>query len=133
VPITPKTRDNIIYLAVGISIAALVVVQDFYAESHNGRVIVNLSRFAVRAAGSTLLVGYFVAREVRGVSATLAEMVLCVVVAGLLQLAISFTFHQSVGQLSSLPYVSWMTLQTFLIVKLMTRAIFYFKSRSNGA
>ena len=30
----PETRDNVIYLAVGISIAALVTADFFYADSH---------------------------------------------------------------------------------------------------
>ena len=38
----PKSRDNLIYLAVGLSIAGFVVARFFYAESH-GNVIGKLS------------------------------------------------------------------------------------------
>lgn len=129
----PKTRDNLIYLAVGVSIAALVVAQDFYAEGHHGRVIVDLSRFAVRAAGSTLIVGYYVGLAVRNMNATLAKVILCVVVAGALQLAISFGFRQYVGQLPTMFYVGLAALEMFLVVELTTWAVSHFRARSGGA
>jgi hypothetical protein len=128
----PKTRDNLIYLAVGLSIAAFVAEQVFYSESH-GRAIANLSSFAFRAATSTLMVGYFVGRAVRNLNATLAEVVLCVVVAGVMQLAISFGFHQYVGQLSGMSYVGLVALETFFIVNLATWTVSHFRARPGGA
>ena len=115
----PKTRDNLIYLAVGLGIAALGVADFFYADSH-GREPWLPSSFAFRIVGSTIIVGYFVGREVRKVSAKLAEVVLCVVVAEVLQLAISFGFRQYVDRLSGMSYVGLATLGTVFIVKLAT-------------
>lgn len=124
----PKTRDNLIYLAVGLSIAAFAVEYDFYAESH-GRGIVHLSTFAVRAVTSTLIVGYFVARAIGNAGATLAEVILCVVVAGVLQLAISLGFRQYLGQLSSMSYVGLASLETVFVVNLATWAASHFRAR----
>ena len=126
---TPRTQDNVIYLTVGVSIAVLLVAQDFYAESHHGRVIIDLSTFAVRAATSTLLVGYFVGREVRHAGATVVEVVLCVAGAGLLQLAISFGLRQYVGRLSSMSYVGLAALETLFLVNLATWAVSRRKAR----
>ncbi len=130
----PKTRDNLIYLVVGLSIAGLLAARIFYAVSHD-RVIgmFPLSKFAFRTVTSTLVVGYLVGREVRKVGATLADMVLCVVVAGALQLVISFGFHQYVGQLSSLSYVCLAALEIFFIVSLATWAVSHFRARSGNA
>jgi hypothetical protein len=122
----PKIRDNLIYLAVGLSIAGLVVALDFYADSH-GQALFKPSKFAWRAVTSMLLVGYFVARAVRRVKATLAEVVLCVLVAGLLHLAISFGFRQTVGQLSGILYAGFASLEIFLLVELITRVVLYFR------
>ena len=118
----PKTRDNIIYLAVGLGIAAFLAQQVFYAADH-GQAIAHLSGFAVRIVGSTLVVGYFVGREVRKVGATIAGVILCVVIAGVLQLALSFGFRQYVDRLSSMSYVALAALETFLIVSLATWAV----------
>lgn len=127
------TRDNLIYLAVGLSIAALLVAQSFYAESHHGRVMVDLSKFAFRAVTSTLLVGYFTGREVRKLGAKLAVVVLCAVVAGAVQLAVSFGFRQYVGQLSSISYVALAALEIFFIVNFARWTVSHFKARSDGA
>jgi hypothetical protein len=122
-----NTRDNLIYLAVGVTIAGLVVGLDFYAESH-GKPSLRLSKFTVRAVGSLLLVGYFALREARRrVNATLAEMVMCALAGGVLNLAVIFGFRQTVGQISGIQYMAFASLETFLIVELVTRVVLYFR------
>ncbi len=122
----PKTRDNLIYLAVGISIAVFVVARFFYADSH-GQVLAFPSRFAFRAVTSLLLVGYFVAREVRKVNATFAQVVICVLAAVPLHLAVSFGFRQIVGQLPGILYAGFAAIEIFLIVELLTWVVRHFR------
>jgi hypothetical protein len=57
----PKTRDNLIYLAVGLSIAALVTANAFYADSR-GREMWWPSRFTFRAVTTPSLLAYFVVK-----------------------------------------------------------------------
>jgi hypothetical protein len=126
----PRTRDNLIYLAVGVSIAGLAVGLDFYAESH-GKALFRLPTFTFRAVTSTLLMGYFVAREARRrVNATLNEVVMCVLVGGLLSLAVNLGFRQTIGQLSGILYAGLAAFEIFLIVELTTRVTLYFRSVS---
>jgi hypothetical protein len=122
----PKTRDNLIYLVIALSIAGVLVGSFFYADSH-GQVLVFPSRFAFRVVTSLLLVGYFIAREARKMKATFAEIVGCLLVAGLLNLAISFGFRQTVGQLPGILYAGLAGLETFLIVELISRVVLHSK------
>jgi hypothetical protein len=127
----PKTRDNLIYLAIGLSIAGVVVGLFFYADSH-GETLVFPSRFAVRLVTTMVLVGYFVAREARRVTSTLAGIAVCVLVAGLLHLVISFGFRQVVGQLPGIPYAGFASIETFLIAELITRVVLYFRRTAHS-
>jgi hypothetical protein len=52
-PMKSGTRDNLIYLGVGLGVAALVVADFFYADSH-GQEMWMPSRFALRAVYTTL-------------------------------------------------------------------------------
>jgi hypothetical protein len=126
----PSTRDNLIYLAVGLSAALLVAGQVFYSESHHHQIMVKFSALAFRAVFSMFVVGYFVGRETRKVGATLSQVILCVLVAGALQLAIIYTVRQYVRQLPGLSFVGLVTLETFLVVNLATRALIYLKGGS---
>jgi hypothetical protein len=122
----PKTRDNLIYLAVGLSIAGFVVARFLYAESH-GNVIGKLSTFAFRVVTTLLLLAYFVAREVHKMKTTLSEVIICVLVAGLLSLLISFGFRLAVGQLSGILYTGFASLEILLIIKLITWVVSHFR------
>ena len=124
----PKTRDNLIYLAVGLSIVAFVAEQVFYSESH-GRAVAKLSTFAFRAAGSMLVAGYFVGRAVRNLHVAPYRVILCVIAVSVLQLAMSFGFQQYIGQLSSMSYVTVAAIETFLLVKVTTWVVLRSHSR----
>jgi hypothetical protein len=126
-----KTRDNLIYLVVGLSVAGVLVGLILHADNH-GQILVFPSRFAFRAVTSTLLVGYFVARAARRASATLAEVIVCVLAAGLLHLAITFGFRQIVGQLPGLLYAGIAAIETFLIVELTTWVGPYFRRMAHS-
>ncbi len=116
-------------MAVGVGAATLVAAETFYSLSH-GHTILELSRFTFRVATSTLLVGYFVARETRKVNATYLQAVMCVLAAGLFQLAISFGFRQTVGQVGGILYASGAAIEIFFIVELMTRFVMYFRRKA---
>jgi hypothetical protein len=91
-------------------------------------VLIRYFSFSVRAVGSLLLVGYVALREARRrVNATLAEMVMCALAGGVLNLAVIFGFRQTVGQISGIQYMAFASLETFLIVELVTRVVLYFR------
>lgn len=71
--VKPSTRDNLIYSAVGLSIAALLAADAFYADSH-GRKMWMPSRFTFRLVYTRALLGYFVARETRKVKAAVVQV-----------------------------------------------------------
>jgi hypothetical protein len=122
-----RTRDNLIYLAVGVGLAALVTADVFYARSHD-REIWMPSSFALRLSYSTPLIGYFVARETRKVKASLVQAVACVLFACVIHLAIGFGFRQAFGQLSGINFSACAVLETFILVQLSVQMVQYLKS-----
>ncbi len=123
----PGMRDNLIYLAVGLGIAALVVADFFYADSH-GQKMWWPSRFASRAAYSTVLLAYFVARETRKVKATLAQVLAYILFASIVHLVIVFTFRQAVGDLSGISFSALAVFEMFLVFQLLMVVIRYLRS-----
>jgi hypothetical protein len=123
------TRDNLIYLAVGIGIAALVVADFFYADSH-GRAMWMPSNFAIRAVAYIAILGYFVARETRKAKATLFQVTMCVLAAGILHLGIVYAFRETISGRFSIGLWALAVLEFFLIVQLMVYTVHYLRSRS---
>jgi hypothetical protein len=123
----PRTRDNLIYLAVGLGIAALVVADFYYADSH-GRKMWMPSRYAFRLVYSTALLGYFIVRETRKVKITVVQVIACVVFASVVHLAIGFGFRQPLEQLSGIGFSACVVLELFLLVQLLVQVITYLKS-----
>ncbi len=122
-----NTRDNLIYLAVGLSIAALVVADFFYADSHNKTMWLP-SKLATRAVYTTLLLAYFVARETRKRKATLVQVVACVVFASIVHLAVVFGFRQTVGRLPGLVFSALAVWELFLVWLLTLQVARYLRS-----
>lgn len=71
----PTTRDDLIYLAVGLSIAGLVAFDFFYADSH-GREMWWPSNFWSHLVLYLLLLEYFVVRETRKAGATFNQVLI---------------------------------------------------------
>jgi hypothetical protein len=127
----PKTRDNLIYLVVALSVAGVLVGLIFY-EDYHGRILVFPSRFAVRIVTSLLLAGYFVAREARRANSSLAVVAICVLLGSLLQIAINFSFRQIAGELPGLAYAGFASIEIFLIVELIARIRSRFRRAKTG-
>ncbi len=123
----PGTRDNLIYLAVGLGIAALVVADFFYADSH-GEKMWWPSRFASRAAYTTVVLAYFIVRETRKVKATLAQVLASVLFASIVHLAIVFTFRQALGELSGISFSALAVFEMFLLFQLLMVVVRYLRS-----
>ena len=122
-----NTRDNLIYLAVGLSIVALIVVDFSYADSH-GQKMWWPSRFASRAAYTTVLLAYFVARETRKAKATLAQVLACILFGSIVHLAIVLTFRHAVGELSGLSFSALAVFEMFLVFQLLMVVVRYLRS-----
>jgi uncharacterized membrane protein len=120
----PKTKDNLIYLTVGLSIAALVTFDAFYADSR-GQQIWWPSPFAFRATYTTLLMGYFVVKRTRKIKATTSQVLACVLLASAVHLVIVFLFRQTIGQLSGMAFSALALLEIFLVVLLTVQMVRY--------
>jgi hypothetical protein len=125
---TQSFRDNLIYLTVGLGIAALVAADFFFADSR-GRIMWMPSRFAFRLASTTALLGYFVVREALKAKATVIQALTCALFASMLHLMIWFSFRRILGQLSGLTFSALAVIEFFLLVQLVVQGIQYLKSQ----
>ena len=125
--LTPKTRDNLIYLGIALIIVAMLVADFAYADNHGTKMWLP-SRFGYRATYTTILLAYFVSRETRRLKTTLPQMLACVVLASVVHLVIILNFWQSVNQLSGLSFSGLAVLEMFLIFELTTIAIRFLRS-----
>jgi FtsH-binding integral membrane protein len=123
------TRDNLIYLAVGLTVAALVAVDTFNSASHDRPMWVP-STFAFRLVAYMGLLDYFVARETRKARATLPQTVGCVLVASMMHMAIAFTFRRTFSGHSSITLWGLAILELFLVVQLMVFAVRHLRPKS---
>lgn len=124
------TRDNLIYLAIGIGIASFLVWQDFYAENHHGRGIIHISKFEFRTISSLFIVGYYLALQLRKLKATITEILGCLLVSSLLLLAVAFEFRDYMTNLPGIAYVGVVVLEAFFIFSFAKILISQFGSRS---
>ena len=121
-----RTRDNLIYVAVGLSITALVVADFIYAQSHARKMWLP-SNFVFRLVGTTALLGYFVARETRRAKATVIQAFGCTLFSVFLHLLIAFAFRQTVSQISGISFSALVGLEIFLVVQLLLQVVRYLK------
>ena len=113
-PMKLSTRDNLFYLAVGLSIATLVLADFFYADSHNQTMWLP-SRLTSRAVYTTLLLAYFVARETRKGTATLVQVLAFVLFATIVHLGVVLGFRQTVSRLPGLVFSALAVWELFLV------------------
>jgi hypothetical protein len=109
-----KTRDNLIYLAVGIGIAALVWAGFFYADAH-GRKMWVPSRFVSRSVYSTALIWYVVIRVIRQAKQTFPRVLAGVLFATILHLTIVFASRQIIEQLPGLAFAALFALEGYFV------------------
>jgi hypothetical protein len=120
----PKTKDNVVYLTVGLSIAALVTFDAFYADSR-GQQMWWPSPFAFRATYTTLLLGYFVFKQTRNMKATINQMLACALLASAVHLVIVFVFRRIIGQLSGVTFSALALIEIFLVLLLTAQSVRY--------
>jgi hypothetical protein len=126
----PATRDNIIYVGVGVIIASIIVVSSLIAEIH-GRKMWYPSRFSFHVFAYLLLLDYFIARETHGVRATLAQTVTCVLTGSALHLGIAFAFRTIYGGHLTLWLFGLALVEFFAIVQLMVQAVVHLRTSGN--
>jgi hypothetical protein len=114
-----KTRDNLIYLTVGLGVAALLVADLIYSESH-GREMWMPSRFAIRAFYSTILIGYFVGREAHKAKVKVVHIIGCILLGSILQLTIVFSFRNIIDQLSGISFAALAVLELFVLMQFLS-------------
>lgn len=122
-----KTRDNFIYLAVSLSVVALITADFVHAENHAQKMWWP-SRFASRATYTTVLLAYFVAREARKAKATLAQVFASILLGSIVHLGVVFTFRHAVGELSGLSFSALAVFEMFLVFQSVMAVIRYLRS-----
>lgn len=122
-----KTRDNLIYLSVGLGIVALIVADLFYADGHRQKMWWP-SKFASRAAYTTVLLAYFVARETRKAKAKVGQVLAYVLLASIMHLALVFTFRHAVGELSGISFSALAIIEMFLVFRVLMALARYLRS-----
>ena len=110
----PKMRDNFIYLAVGLGIAALVVVDAFYADSH-GRKMWVPSWFSARLGYTTALLAYFIVRETRRMKATTAQVLAYATFGCVVHVLIIALIRQTVNTLPGVYFSSIAVFELFAV------------------
>ena len=123
----PQTRDNLIYLAVGLGIAALLVVDVFYSESR-GREMWSPSKFSLELVTTGSLVAYFVIRETRKAKATFNQVAACLLLSTFVHLTIGFGFQRTIGSMSGSGYSVLAIIEIYVIVQLSLWLVQYFRS-----
>jgi hydrogenase-4 membrane subunit HyfE len=119
------TRDNLIYLAVGLGIVGILVADVIYFDGR-GQQAWFPSAFAFRTGIVTLLIAYFVTKDtLRQQKAALAGALACALLAVLIQLCIAFIFRQFVSDLSGVGFIFWGTMDVFVIHQLALQAARY--------
>lgn len=119
-----KTQDDLIYLAVGLGCAALLVIDAYYAVSR-GREMWMPSKFAFRAFGSTGLLAYGLAKEMRKTKRTLVQILAGILLASVVHLGIIFAFRQAVGHLPAMSFFPLVVLEMFFVGVFSERAVLY--------
>ena len=121
-----NTRDNLIYLTVGLTIAALVAFDAFYSDSHNRKMWIP-SRLAFNAVTFAGVLAYMVVRETRKVKATMVQTAACLLAACCVHSGIVFAFPQIFAKPYSAGLWVFIVLELFLVVRLMVGIVQYMK------
>jgi hypothetical protein len=119
-----STRDNLIYLALGLGIAGLVAFDAFYSDFHNRKMWMP-SRFAFNAVSFMLLLAYMVVRETQKVKATILQTVVCVVAACFVHSGVVIAFPQIFAKPYGAGLWVFIVLELFLLVRLMVQVVRY--------
>jgi hypothetical protein len=119
-----QTRDNLIYLAVGLGLAALLAFDAFYSDSHNRKMWMP-SRFAFNVVAFMGVLVYMVVRETRKVRATVAQTVVSAFAACLLHSGFAGVFPRIFSERFDTGLWVFIVLELFLIVCLTVGVIRY--------
>ena len=121
----PKTRDNFIYLTVGISIAAFVWADFFYADSHRLKMWMP-SRFAFRSVYTTALIWYVVLKGIRQTKQTFVRVLAWLLFATLLHLTIVFASRQIIDELPGISFAALWVVELYFIFFVTEKFALYF-------
>ncbi len=120
-------RDNLIYLAAGLGIAALLAADFFYSLSHHIEMW-RPSKLAFRGVFTTSLLTYFVIREARKLKMTLLLVLGCALFACIVHLAIIFVFRHTVDELSGIVFSALAVWEIFFVFELTMVVVRYLSS-----
>jgi cytochrome bd-type quinol oxidase subunit 2 len=119
-----QTRDNLIYLAVGLGLAALLAFDAFYSDSHNRKMWMP-SRFAFNVVAFMGVLVFMVVRETRKVRATVGQTVVSALAACSLHSGFASVFPRIFSERFGSGLWVFIVLELFLIVCLMVGVIRY--------
>jgi len=120
----PSTRDNIIYLTVGLSIAALFASDFLYAGSHTRKMWVP-SRFAFRSVYTTALIWYVVLKGIRQTKQTFVRVLAWLLFATLMHLTILFASRQIIEELPGIAFAALWVLELYFVFYITEKFALY--------
>ena len=119
-----KTRDNLIYLAVGLGFAVLLAADAFYSDSHDLKMWIP-SRLAFNAVVFMGVLAYMVARETQKARATVIQMVTCILIACIIHVGIVFAFPQIFAKPFAAGLWLFIVLELFIVVRFIVQLVLY--------
>jgi hypothetical protein len=125
-----STRDNLIYLAVGLGIAGLVAFDAFHSDFHD-RKMWTPSRFAFNVFAFMGVLAYMIVRETQKVKATVVQTVAYVVVACVLHSGVVFAFPQIFAKPYGAGLWVFIVLELFLLLHLMAQIVRYMEKTAH--
>lgn len=114
------TRDNLIYLAVGFGIVALVVADFWYADSH-GKQMWMPSEFAFTTVMTTWLIPYFVYKYLRKMKTAAPKIIACVLLVAILHVILLVSFRDEVRRMGGAAICSAAILELAMFLVLSDR------------
>ena len=124
-----STRNDLIYLVVGLCVAALVVVDLFYADL-SGRQMWWPSNFWAHLLGYMVILEYFVARETRKAGAGLGQTIICILATAVLHAGTAFALHGLYDGPFTLVLFAAAMLEFFIILQLAVWAVRHWLRRA---
>jgi tryptophan-rich sensory protein len=124
-----STRDSLIYLAVGLGVAALLVVDFLYSDSHGHRMWLP-SKFYFRLVYTVLLLEYSLGKYIDKAKGRTTQFILGILFANCAHLVLTFSFRSIINELHGFEFAAIAVLELFMLFKITEQIVHYGGARS---
>jgi hypothetical protein len=119
---TDTTRDNIIYLTVGLTIAILVA-GDFVVADHRGTEMWWPTSLQFHAASYWFVLSYFIATETRKITSSVVQIIICEFIGAVLHVGVVLMFHDTLARPLGLRLFAIAIIEFFVIVEIARQVV----------